>query len=174
MTAKFKSFWIAFGSLFLLDQGCKVWVVAHVVPGGRWTFMDGLEPLLSITHARNPGGAFGLLVDWPWGSRLAVFVAVAVLACVAVWIFYRSMAPGERFNAAALGLILGGTAGNLVDRVTRGEVVDYLHLDFGGRGAWPDFNVADLGILLGVGALILELLSLEGASRAGPPPRGDD
>ena len=174
MTPKFKFFWIAFGSLFLLDQACKLWVVGHVVPGSQQALVGGLEPLFSVTHARNPGGAFGLLMDWPWAWRLGAFVAVASFACVAIWIFYRGMAPGERFNGIALGLILGGTLGNLVDRLTRGEVVDYLRLDFGGSGAWPDFNVADLGILVGVAALILELLSLEGASRAGPSRGADE
>jgi signal peptidase II len=173
VTLKFKSFWIAFGGLFLLDQACKLWVVGHVVPGARQPLMGGLESVFSVTHARNPGGAFGLLMDWPWAWRLGAFLVVATVACVAIWIFYRGLAPGERFNAAALGLILGGTLGNLVDRLTRGEVVDYLRLNLGGSGAWPDFNVADLGIVVGVAALILELLSLEGASRA-ELPRGED
>jgi signal peptidase II len=66
----------------------------------------------------------------------------------------------------ALGLILGGSLGNLSDRAFRGEVVDFLHFRLWQGVAWPDFNVADTCIVLGVTALIIELLASEGAARA--------
>jgi signal peptidase II len=80
--------------------------------------------------------------------------------------FFRQLAPGDRLSALALGCILGGAVGNLIDRVTRGEVVDFLHFRLWGGYAWPDFNFADSFIVIGVGLLILELLASEGESRA--------
>ena len=166
VTAKFKTLLFSFVSVLFIDHAGKAWAVSHLEVGVVQPVIPWAGRFLTFTHARNPGGAFGLLVEWPWGWRLATFLAVAIMTMVAVAIFYRAMAPGERFNAAALGLILGGTVSNLMDRLTRGEVIDYLHLDFRSSWSWPDFNLADLGILVGVAALILELLSVEGASRA--------
>ena len=65
----------------------------------------------------------------------------------------------------ALGLILGGASGNLVDRVTLGEVVDFLHFRLWKGYSWPDFNLADSFIVVGVAILVLELLATEGESR---------
>jgi signal peptidase II len=68
--------------------------------------------------------------------------------------------------ALALGLILGGAIGNLIDRVRFHEVVDFLHFRLWGGYSWPDFNVADSCIVVGVGVLVLELLATEGETRA--------
>jgi len=66
-----------------------------------------------------------------------------------------------------LGAILGGATGNLVDRVFRGgEVVDFLHFRLWSGYSWPDFNLADSFIVVGVGLLILELLVSEGEDRS--------
>ena len=174
VTAKFKTLLLSFVAVLFIDHAGKAWAVSSLEVGSSQPVMPWAGQFLTFTHARNPGGAFGLLIEWPWSLRLATFIAVAILTVVAVGIFYRAMAPGERFNAAALGLILGGTVSNLIDRLTRGEVIDYLHLDFRTSWAWPDFNLADLGILVGVAALILGLLSVEGASRAGAKRRMED
>ena len=80
--------------------------------------------------------------------------------------FFRKLAPGDRLSALALGCILGGAVGNLIDRVLRGEVVDFLHFRLWGGYSWPDFNFADSFIVIGVGLLLLELLAAEGESRA--------
>jgi signal peptidase II len=86
--------------------------------------------------------------------------------------FFRKLAPGDRLAALALGLILGGAVGNLIDRVTRGEVVDFLHFRLWGGYAWPDFNFADSAIVVGVAILVLELLASEGESRSRDEPSG--
>ena len=65
-----------------------------------------------------------------------------------------------------LGLILGGAVGNLVDRIFRQEVIDFLHFRLWRGYSWPDFNVADSAIVVGVGLLILDLLASEGEQRA--------
>ena len=80
--------------------------------------------------------------------------------------FYRRLEPGERLAALALGLILGGATGNLIDRVQLFEVIDFVHVRLWGGYSWPDFNVADSCIVVGVGILILEMLAAEGEQRA--------
>ena len=96
---------------------------------------------------------------------MAVFIIIS---------FYRKLGPGEKLSAFALGSILGGAVGNLLDRLFRsgelfnGEVVDFLHFILWGGYSWPDFNLADTFIVSGVGLLILELFATEGESRANP------
>lgn len=166
VSPKLKTLLVAVVSVLVLDQSTKAWVASRITPGSMVDAIPVIDGFFYITHARNPGAAFGLLLDWPWEWRLAVFIGVAVLAFTVIVSFYRGLAPGERFNALALGLILGGSLGNLTDRLVRGEVIDFLHFRLWGGFAWPDFNVADSCIVVGVTALIIELLATEGASRA--------
>lgn len=176
MTPKLK---VLLGTLVIsltLDQLTKAWVAARIPAGSVADWIPVIDGLFYITHARNPGAAFGLLLDWPWHWRIVLFVIVAGVAVGVVASFYRTLAPGDRLNALALGLILGGALGNLIDRVVRREVIDFLHVRLWGGLSWPDFNVADTCLVVGVAALMLELLSTEAASRAGPTPavRTDD
>lgn len=148
------------------DQLTKAWVAANVP---RESFADRIpiiEDFFYISHARNPGAAFGLMIDWSPHWRLLVFAIAFSMASAVVLSFYRGLAPGDRFNACALGFIMGGAMGNLIDRITRGEVIDFLHFRLWGDRAWPDFNLADCFIVVGVAALMLELLASEGAIRA--------
>jgi signal peptidase II len=88
--------------------------------------------------------------------------------------FYRKLPPGDRLSALALGWILGGAIGNLIDRIARGEVVDFLRFHLWSGYTWPDFNLADSFIVVGVALLVLELLATEGENRsgdAGAPPK---
>jgi signal peptidase II len=109
--------------------------------------------------------------------RLFFFVGISLLALGIIFSFFRQLAPGDRFPAFALGSILGGAAGNLVDRVFRGgEVVDFLQFRLWSGYTWPDFNLADTFIVVGVALLILELLVSEGEDRTGEadPDAPDD
>ena len=90
----------------------------------------------------------------------------SVVAIGIILSFFRQLAPGDRLSSLALGLILGGACGNLTDRITRDEVVDFLHFRLWGGYSWPDFNLADSFIVVGVAILILELLATEGEDRA--------
>lgn len=150
------------------DQLSKLWVAAHVGSAGTADRIAVIEDFFYLTHVRNPGAAFGLLRDWPESWRLAVFSLVAVITITVVFSFYRSLAPGERLNTFALALVMGGAIGNGIDRVLYGAVIDFIHIRIRSDLAWPDFNLADSFIVLGVVTLILELLAAEGASRAGP------
>jgi len=149
------------------DQLSKMWVVARVGEGASADRIPVVDGLLYITHVRNPGAAFGLLQDWPETWRVVAFSLVSVIAITVVLSFYRSLAPGERFNTFALGLVMGGAIGNAIDRVLHGAVVDFIHVRIRADLAWPDFNLADSYIVVGVVTLMLELLVAEGTSRAG-------
>ena len=166
MTPKLATLLASGAAALLIDQLTKLVVDAWIPAGAPERSVAVVDGFFYITHARNPGAAFGLLLDWPWEWRLPVFVGVALLAFAVIGSFYRALAPGERFNALALGLILGGSLGNLIDRLVRGEVIDFLHFRLWGGFSWPDFNVADSCIVVGVTALVIELLAAEGAARA--------
>lgn len=166
VTPKSKVLLVVLVGVLVVDQTTKAWI-SHQIPADSMAdSIPIIDGFFYITHVRNPGAAFGLLVDWSYGWRMLVFSSVALLAIALVLSFFRGLAPGERLNAAALGLILGGSLGNLIDRGFRGEVVDFIHIRLWSGVAWPDFNVADSCIIVGVTALIIELLASEGAARA--------
>ncbi len=103
--------------------------------------VDILGGLVTLRLAYNPGGAFGILPGVPW----LFAVAAAIIGVVVVWTARQAESKGA---AIALGLILGGGVGNIVDRVFRdldGRVVDFVDLHW-----WPLFNLADAAIVFGV------------------------
>jgi signal peptidase II len=145
------------------DQLTKYWIVTRIPLGERVSVIEGF---FDLTHVRNSGAAFGLLAQAPDEWRFAAFALIGIVALTVISHFFRDLAPGDRFSALALALILGGAMGNMLDRIFRGEVVDFLHFRLVGGYAWPDFNLADMLIVSGVTALAIELLSAEGKSRA--------
>lgn len=131
------------GATLALDQLTKCWVAA-VVPLGS---SRPQTSFLTLTHTTNTGAALGWLRSYP-----AVLIGVQMLATLVVaYICWRG-ALRRRYLAVGLAMVLGGAAGNLVDRLARGHVVDFIKLH-AGSFAWPDFNVADIGVT--VGALLV-------------------
>jgi signal peptidase II len=163
MTPKFRVALIAFVVSFVLDMGTKLAVDANLTFSDRIPVIDGF---FYITHVRNTGAAFGLFSDAPQIPRLTFFIAVSLVAVGIIISFYRKLSPGDRLAALALGMILGGAFGNLVDRIFRQEVVDFIHFRLWRGYSWPDFNIADTTIVIGVGLLVLELLASEGEERS--------
>ncbi|MBT9140599.1 MAG: Lipoprotein signal peptidase [Dehalococcoidia bacterium] len=102
-----------------------------------------------ITYVHNFGAAFGLLAH-----RTGFFILVAVAVVLLLLAFLRYLPKEQKLLRAALVLQLGGVAGNLIDRVRVGYVIDFF--DF---RVWPVFNVADIAIVFGIGLLILDLTS---------------
>jgi signal peptidase II len=165
MTPKMRHFFGAALLSALLDQITKLTVDARMDFSDRIPVIDGF---FYLTHVRNPGAAFGLFGDAPVAIRLTMFIGITLVAIAMIVSFYRKLAPGDRFSALSLGLILGGAVGNLVDRVFRGEVVDFLNFRLWGGYQWPDFNLADSFIVVGVAFLVIELLAAEGEARSDP------
>lgn len=165
MSPKAKLFWPACVLAFASDMATKLWVDASLSFADRIPVVEGF---FYLTHVRNPGAAFGLFSGAPATLRITLFVGITLVAIAMIFSFYRRLAPGERLSALSLGMILGGAGGNLVDRIFRGEVVDFLHFRLWGGYQWPDFNLADSFIVVGVALLIIELLASEAETGGGP------
>jgi signal peptidase II len=165
VSPKAKLFWPACALAFASDMATKLWVDSSLSFADRIPVIEGF---FYLTHVRNPGAAFGLFSTAPATVRIALFIGITLVAIAMIFSFYRRLAPGERLSALSLGLILGGAGGNLVDRILRGEVVDFLHFRLWGGYQWPDFNLADSFIVVGVALLIVELLASETETRGDP------
>jgi signal peptidase II len=163
MTPKFRIAAGAFLIVLVLDLATKIAIDMHLSYADRIPVIPGF---FYLTHVRNTGAAFGLFSDAPQVYRLSFFISVSLVAVGIIVSFFRKLSPGDRLAALALGLILGGAVGNLIDRIFRQEVVDFLHFRLWRGYSWPDFNVADSAIVVGVGLLVLELLASEGERRS--------
>ena len=147
---------------FVLDQGSKHLVESSLRIGESVPALDGI---LRLTYIKNPGGAFGILD----GSQLVLIVGSFVAVAVVLWMLLAS--PPTRLTVLGCGLILGGAAGNLFDRLTAGEVTDYMDLQFWPLESWPIFNAADTAIVIGVVALLISTL-LPQRSETQAEPKG--
>lgn len=127
-----------------LDQATKALVRGAVGRGERIDVVLGLE----IVNVRNPGIAFGLFED---GGLLLLAITAGTLSLLVAWFATGPTRPGLWI---AVGLLIGGAAGNLLDRLREGEVTDFIDPPL-----WPAFNVADIAITFGVLLLILIALS---------------
>jgi signal peptidase II len=162
MTPKLRIATGAFLIVLALDLATKIAIDTHLSYADRIPVIPGF---FYITHVRNTGAAFGLFADAPQLYRMIFFISVSLIAVGIIISFFRKLSPGDRLAALALGLILGGAIGNLIDRIFRQEVIDFLHFRLWRGYSWPDFNVADSAIVVGVGFLMLELLASEGEQR---------
>ena len=155
--------WIALlaiaGAAFAADQLTKQ-VVARTLAVGETA--DIVGPF-SLHHVQNSGIAFGL-----FASRTTIVIGVTAVAVAwMIWFFART---GRRHPVlpVALGLVLGGSIANLVDRIRLGHVTDFLDLE-----AWPAFNLADTFIVVGVAVLFGTLVLADRPQRVHGPRRGD-
>jgi signal peptidase II len=167
MSPKLRIGLAAFAVSLCLDLLTKYLVGSNMHYGEKREVVEGF---FYLTHVRNPGAAFGLFATAPEAIRLVFFIGISVVAIGIIVSFFHRLAPGDRLSALALGLILGGALGNLIDRIRYHEVVDFLHFRLWQGYSWPDFNLADSFIVVGVALLILELLATEGESRAPSTP----
>ena len=142
--------------IVVADQLVKLWIRTNLAVGES-LFELGF---FRLTHISNTGAAFGLFRGQTFPLIVVSFVAVAILLLYA-FLFYRQFPQLDRWLSwTGLGLILGGTIGNLIDRLRLGYVTDFI--DF---GFWPAFNVADSAIVVGVIIFAYSLLSLARAEK---------
>ena len=149
--------------VIILDQATKWWVVTIFMNPPR---VVEVWPFFSVVMVWNRGVTFGFLDDTPfWGQWAFVGLALAIVAVLLLW----PRRAETKWRAAAIGLIIGGALGNVIDRVHYGAVVDFL--DFHAYGAvadfldfhigthyWPAFNIADSAITVGVAILFFDAL----------------
>lgn len=168
MGSKYAAFGIVGGLVFLLDQLGKRHVADAVEIGER---VPILGSLLAWTRIPEAGGALGLFRDWSPNAELTGYAILSGVAAIFVFVFLRSLAPRDLGTAVALGAVLAGVLSNSLDRYRHGASIKFLHVGPPASSPLPDFNLADLAILLGVGTLIIELLATEMAARAAERPR---
>ena len=154
-TGRRQTFLVAL-TVLILDQITKWLVVTNLPLGAEWAPIPWLANSLVITHTTNTGAAFGLAPDAGW-----IFVIIAVFVILGIIFYYDKLPTDHWMVRVALGLLLGGSIGNLIDRLTRGSVVDFIDLRI-----WPIFNVADSAIVVGVFIMFYYLLKEEKAIKA--------
>jgi signal peptidase II len=147
-------FALTFAVTLPLDQISKRLVIARFEYGEQWVVIPGF---FHLTHVRNPGGAFSFFANLPEVGRQIFFLGTGVLAIVLLLVFLSRLEHHERLSATAIGAVLGGAIGNLIDRVVHGEVIDFLDFRLWGGYVWPTFNLADCWIVVGVAILMLEM-----------------
>jgi signal peptidase II len=147
--------WIA-ASVVILDQVTKMMVRTELALYDSITVIPGL---LSLTRVHNTGAAFGLLNAIEFPGKTLVLTLVAVSALAALSMYASILGPEQRLSRLGLAFIIGGAAGNLIDRIAAGYVLDFVDVYSSGWHFWA-FNVADAAITVGVTLMILDLLGL--------------
>jgi len=151
-------FWGAAISVIALDQAAKALVRLSLDRGESW---PGPDWPLRIRHVTNTGAAFGILQD-----QTAFLIVTATIGLAAIYLYYRYPPFDHWVGPIAIGMMLGGAAGNLIDRVRVGRVTDFIDV-----GWFPAFNVADSSISIGIAVILIGYVFLW----PGPKKRsGDD
>jgi signal peptidase II len=152
--------------IFLVDQLTK-WIVTGPLGLNRLGEQLMLLPIFDLTYTENNGISLGLLnATNPTGRWMLVALTSAIAIAVGVWITREK----NRTDQAALGLVLGGALGNILDRVRFGFVVDFADLHFGEVRPFLVFNVADAAISIGVVILLLRAFLTRKEPREGSGP----
>ena len=134
---------------FLMDQATKLWALDALWP--PYQVVVEVLPVWNMRLGFNTGVTFGMFRDSAAGAVWALVSIKLVVVGFLLWWLWR----GEtRVEALALGLVIGGAMGNVLDRVRIGAVVDFLDWHYGGWH-WPTFNMADVATVCGVGPLLL-------------------
>ena len=148
--------WLALAAIavaaVIADQVTKHVVASHLRLG------EGLHVVgpFTIRHVQNSGIAFGF-----FSSATAIVIVLTAFAVAWMLLFFARTGSRHPVLPVALGLVIGGSLSNLVDRVRLGHVTDFLDLKF-----WPAFNLADSFIVVGVGILLLALLAADRPARS--------
>lgn len=170
-----RGYFLLAAAVVALDQATKV--AAHARLRGRPP-VEIVPGWFDLVYSRNPGGLFGFFGDMaaPW--RVALLTVIPLLAVGMIGAVLARGSDVDRPTLTGLGLILGGAVGNLIDRVLRGEVVDFLDVYAGaprladwfverfGTAHWPTFNIADSCIVVGAALLLLGIVR---PGRPAPP-----
>jgi signal peptidase II len=150
LNSKVKDFALLFGVAGIsigLDQWTKWWVRENIEYGGQWLpeWLSWLSPYARLVHWYNSGAAFGIFQN---GNL--VFTILAFIVIGAILFYYRQVEAEDWTLKLAMGLQLGGAAGNLIDRLLMGKVTDFISIS-----VFPVFNIADASISIGVAVLLL-------------------
>ena len=151
MNKKYFPLIIIFLIIVLIDQITKFYIASNFE---LYQSIEIIRGFFSITYIRNSGVAFGMFSNLKGSFIQIVFIAIYIIAIISILILYRET---HGYSHIALSLIFSGAIGNLIDRIFRGEVVDFM--DFHWQNYhWPAFNVADSCISVGVGLLMITII----------------
>jgi len=134
--------------IILLDQWFKILVEQSMNYGQTVVVIDNV---LNLTYVKNPGAAFGLFRDYTF---ILTLLSIIFILLFIVFIYYYAF--DSLLFRLACGFIIGGAAGNLIDRIRLGYVIDYVDLSF-----WPVFNLADVMVVIG-GVILIGFLWKKG------------
>lgn len=154
--ARIGELWIA-AIVVVLDQITKAAVKSFLPLHENVTVIPGF---VDLTHVRNTGAAFGILnaADFPF--KAAIIALIATCALIGVGLYAAALPAYQRAARLGLALVLGGAAGNLIDRVAAGYVVDFVDVYWRDYHFWA-FNVADAAITVGVAVMLFDMLGLQ-------------
>lgn len=183
--------WIV-GAELVFDQITKYWAVARLTRafepvGGpaveglsrlgvflfhrhppRGDVVAVIDSFWHFRYVENPGAAWGFLSGSASWFRVPFFLLVAVLAMGFMISYFRKSLPEQGLLRVALALVFGGALGNFFDRVRLGYVIDFIDWHYYDQFTWPTFNIADVGISIGVGMLVLDMFLYKNAPAQGP------
>lgn len=137
-------------------------LVDHLTKWGAWVRLgpdNAIELIpgyLRLSLVCNTGVAFGFFSGHGSAWKPYLLGAMAVLALVVLFLYGRRMPADRRLLQWALALTMGGVLGNFVDRVFRGYVIDFIEFHVHDSFYWPNFNVADSAITIGIGLLLID------------------
>jgi signal peptidase II len=146
---------------FALDQGSKAIVLASPALAAGVKVL----PFFNLVCGQNSGVTFGMFGGAPWW--VLALLALAIVAALSVWLWRAQ----NRLVAVALGLLIGGALGNVLDRPRHGAVTDFLDFRLGAYH-WPPFNLADVAVVSGVALLLLDGFRAPQEQRHGDPEEG--
>lgn len=161
MSAKYLILLLIAPAVFLLDQFTKFLILENIPYLDRWPVISGF---FDLVHIRNQGAAFGMLSGLEEALRVPLFYIISAVAVVVITIVFRKLGRAERYYPLAMSLVAGGLAGNLLDRIRLGNVVDFVSLRIGDKTLWgvalewPAFNVADAAITLAMGMIVWKII----------------
>jgi len=143
-------------AIVIVDQVTKALVRANLPLYASRTIIPGF---MDFTHVPNSGVAYGLLQNLNFPFKTTLIALIAATAVISVGLYAASIARHQIVARIGLALIIGGAAGNLIDRVVTGSVVDFVDVYWGSWHFWV-FNVADTAISAGVAVMIVDMLGL--------------
>jgi signal peptidase II len=151
---KYLLFFVTTATVIILDQITKIYISSTMSIHESSAVIEGF---FNITYIRNPGAAFGFLAGASPIFRQVFFLSAAIAVILLILYGIRKSGEKELPLVFSLSLLSAGAAGNLIDRVRFGEVVDFLDI-YVGHYHWPAFNIADAAISTGAAIMILIML----------------
>lgn len=156
------------------DLASKWWAKTHLEDAKSFAdrHVELIPNYLSLSFAKNKGGAWGLLQNEPESIRRPFFLGISALAVVFIVSLYRRLTPQQTALKWGLPLVLGGALGNLVNRIQYNYVVDFIDAYYRTghqEHHWPTFNIADVAIVVGVGLMAVDMFTSRRTPKANIP-----